>query len=133
MLHIKFSIKQRPLFPAKWRLARPLFLLLIVFLTMTACGSEPRVALKQAIVGKWVNAENYSIEFYADGTGFAPGVEGQMPIPAMDFSYFVTDETHIRITMGDVVGAVLEIKIEGDQMTWLDRNTDTAFVYTRSK
>jgi hypothetical protein len=133
MLCMTFSTKQRTLFLAKWRLARPLFLLLMLFLFMTACASEPGVSLKQAIVGKWVNAENYSIEFYADGTGFAPGVEGQMPIPAMDFSYFVTDETHIRITMGDLVGAVVEIKIEGDQMTWLDRNTDTAFVYTRSK
>lgn len=89
--------------------------------------------LRQAIAGKWVNAQNFTIEFYEDGTGFVPGVDGEVPVPATDFSYVVTDDSHIRITMGDLNGAVVEIKIEGDQMTWIGKDTGVSFIYTRSQ
>ena len=112
---------------------RSLVLALILLLTMTACASQTRESLQQALVGKWINAQNYSIEFYADGTGFVPAVEGDVPIPPTTFSYSVTDGNHVFITMGELKGMNIEVKIEGDQMTWQDQNAGVAFVYTKSK
>lgn len=108
-------------------------LALALILMMTACSSGSSDELRKAIVGKWINEQNYSIEFYDNGTGFIPGVEGEVPIPATDFSYVVTDAGHIQISMGELTDALIEIRIEGDQMTWFNKDTNTAFVYTRSK
>jgi hypothetical protein len=110
-----------------------LLLSLILLITMAACASQSKESLQQAIVGKWINAQNYSIEFYADGTGFVPAVEGDVPVPATNFSYSVTDGTHINITMGEIRGMNVEVKIEGNQMTWQDQNAGISFVYTRGK
>lgn len=112
------------------------FLLLVVVVLLTsACAPSPGNgnALRKAIVGKWVNQQNFTIDFYEDGTGFVPGTDGEVPVPATDFTYVVTDDSHIRLTMGDLNGAIIEIKIEGDQMTWTGKDTGLSFVYTRSK
>ena len=98
---------------------------------MTACISQPKVPPQQAIVGKWVNAGGGSIEFYANGTGFIPGIDGQ--IAPTNFSYAFTDEMHIQLNMGGPTGLVVEIKIDGDQMTWVSKASNTSFVYTRRK
>src|SRR4051812_16423647 len=47
-----------------------------------------RPALATNIVGKWVNSQGGVMSFYADGTGFIPGLEGQTPaIPDTTFTY----------------------------------------------
>ena len=133
MLYMR-NLIDRPL--SLWAHSRKWFSLLLTFvllLAMTACASQTKDSLQQAIVGKWINAQNYSIEFYADGTGFVPAVEGDIPIPATNFSYSVTDGTHVNITMGEIKGMSVEIKIEGNQMTWQDQNAGLSFVYTRGK
>jgi len=133
MLYMR-NLIDRPL--SLWAHSRKWFSLLLTFvllLAMTACASQTKDSLQQAIVGKWINAQNYSIEFYADGTGFVPAVEGDIPIPATNFSYSVTDGTHVNITMGEIKGMSVEIKIEGNQMTWQDQNAGLSFVYTKGK
>jgi hypothetical protein len=115
----------------KFSATRRLFILLMLCLSITACVSQPKVPPKQAIVGKWVNAGGGSIEFYANGTGFIPGIDGQ--ISPSNFSYSFTDDMHIQLEMGGPTAMVVEIKIDGDQMTWRSKTADVAFVYTRSK
>lgn len=110
---------------------RSVFLLWVFILFMAACASQPSVPPRQAIVGKWVNAKGYSISFYANGTGFVPGVDEQ--IPATNFDYAFTDERHIQLTMTGQTPIVVEIKIDGDQMTWSNQTGNVAFVYTRAK
>ncbi len=116
---------------AKWGSVRSFFLLLMLVLPVVACASQPRVPPQQAIVGRWVNAKGYSISFYPNGTGFVPGVDGQ--IPSTNFDYVFTDETHVLMNMAGQLTTVVEIKIDGDQMTWLSQATNVAFVYTRAK
>ncbi len=133
MLYMR-NIINRPLsLRAHSRKRFSLLLSFVLLLTMAACASQTKESLQQAIVGKWINAQNYSIEFYADGTGFVPAVEGDIPIPATNFSYSVTDGTHVNITMGEIKGMSVEIKIEGNQMTWQDQKAGLSFVYTRGK
>ncbi len=112
---------------------RLLFILSPLFITLLACSAQSGTPLREAIIGKWINAQDFTIEFYADGTGFIPGTEGQMPIPAADFNYVVTDESHIRIMFGDLSDAIVAIKIDGDQMTWQNADASVTFVYTRVK
>src|SRR5258708_39745132 len=57
-----------------------------IFLLQLTLFSRP--ALATTIVGKWVNSQGGVMTFYADGTGFIPGFEGQNPaIPATTFTY----------------------------------------------
>src|SRR5258705_5663799 len=100
-----------------------------LILSITACA--PTLTPQQAIVGKWVNAKGYSIEFYADGTGFIPGIDGQ--IPPYKFSYSFKDPTHLELDLAGQPGTAIQIKLDGDQMTWLSQNGDAAFVYQRAK
>lgn len=114
--------------------ALPARLIVLVLLVLTAACSTVSVDdLRREIVGTWRNAQDYTIEFYADGTGFIPGVSGELPIPATDFTYAISDSGNIRISMGDIPDATIEIRIEDDQMTWFNRETDTTFVYMRDK
>lgn len=119
-----------PSLRAVW--ARCLIILALI-LMLTACATVSSEDLRREIVGTWRNAQDYTIEFYADGTGFIPGVDGELPIPATDFTYVITDSGHIRISMGEIPDAAIEIRIEGDQMTWFNRESDTTFVYMRDK
>ncbi len=122
---------------------RYMVILLFLFLGVTACASvEP--SPKQAIIGKWVNSGGGEINFNADGTGFVPGVEGQ--VPPYQFTYGFKDETHLAINIANlptvetaslpIVGQgeiVVEIKIENDKMTWHDGTGKVEFVYLRAK
>jgi hypothetical protein len=89
---------------------------------------------EKAIVGQWVNSQGGVIYFYADKTGFIPGDEGQTPpIPSVRFSYYFQDETHLGIEMDGQSPLVIEIKLEGDKMTWYDHASETEFEYMRAK
>jgi hypothetical protein len=103
-----------------------------IFLLQLTVFSRP--ALATTIVGKWVNSQGGVMTFYADGTGFIPGVEGQTPaIPATTFTYSVPDATHLRLQInGQPI--VIEVKVEGDQLTWVvDYAHNLQNVYTRAK
>jgi hypothetical protein len=103
-----------------------------IFLLQLTVFSRP--ALATTIVGKWVNRQGGVMTFYADGTGFIPGLEGQTPaIPATTFTYSVPDATHLRLLInGQPV--VIEVKVEGDQLTWVvDQAHNLQNVYTRAK
>ncbi len=110
-----------------------LFLGLVAVLGMAACApAEP--SLEKAIVGQWTNPQGGVIHFYADKTGFIPGDEGQTPaIPSVKFSYNLQDETHLGIKMDGQESIVVEIKLEGDTMTWFMPANGVQFVYTRAK
>ncbi len=109
---------------------RYIVVLLILVLVMMACA-PPKLPPEKAIVGKWVNLQGGEINFYADGTGLFPGIEEQ--IPSYQFNYSFEDETHVAISIPGVIDAIVEIKIEGDKMTWHDRASETEFVYMRVK
>lgn len=81
-------------------------------------------------MGKWVNPQEGEIDFYLDGTGFFPGAGEQ--IPSSNFTYSFTDETHIAMNVAGQL-LVVEIKIEGDKMTWLSRANNIEYEYTRAK
>jgi hypothetical protein len=127
----KFRVSVRPSqslrrFPMK----RYIPILLILVLGMVACVPT-KVAPEKAIVGKWVNLQGGEMNFYGDGTGLFPGIEGQ--IPEYQFNYFFKDETHVAINIPGVIEVVVEVKIDGDEMTWYDRSSETEFVYMRAK
>jgi len=105
-------------------------ILVILVLGIVGCAS-PEPPPEEAIVGKWVNPEGGEINFYADGSGLLPGIDGQ--IPAYQFTYSFQDETHVTISIAGVMEIVVEISIEGDKMTWYDRASETEFVYMREK
>ena len=104
-----------------------LIFLAIVMLLLTACTPEKK-SLGDEILGTWVNDSGYSIQFLPGGSGFIPGVEGQ--IPDSTFVYSIIDDSHITI---DLQGQsqTIGIVIEGDQLTWKDSLGDVA--YTRVK
>jgi hypothetical protein len=108
-----------------------LCLLVMIILPVAACASQPSVPPKDAIVGKWVNDKGGSISFYANGTGFVPGIDGQ--IPSTNFSYTFTDPTHIMMNLTGQLSTIIEIRIDGDQMTWSVPTNNVSFVYTRAK
>jgi len=106
---------------------------LVILLGVTACAS-PSLPPQKAIVGQWVNAQGGTIYFYEDNSGFIPGAEGQTPeIPSSKFTYYFKDDTHLGIVMGGESAIVVEIKIEGDKMTWLNRLNGVEYTYTRVK
>jgi hypothetical protein len=91
-----------------------------------------RMALAKAIVGQWVNSRAGVIYFYADKTGYIPGDERQTPpIPSVKFSYYFQDDVHLGIKMDGQNPIVIEIKLEDDKMTWLNRDNNVEYVYTK--
>lgn len=98
-----------------------------LFAVITACNSTP---VREAIIGKWVNDGGGAIEFRADGTGVIPAVGD---IPAYSFNYTFRDESHIELNMVGLTGSIVEIRITGDQMTWINQAENVQFVYTRAK
>jgi hypothetical protein len=110
-----------------------LILGLTISLGLAACApDEP--SPEKAIVGQWVNSRGGTIYFYADKSGFIPGHEGQTPaIPSVDFTYYLTDETHLGIKMHGQDPVVVQIKIEGNRMTWRAPSGGSEYVYTRAK
>jgi len=110
-----------------------LILGLIITLGLAACVPA-EVSPEKAIVGKWMNAQGGTIQFNADKTGFIPGLEeGVEPIPDTPFTYYLQDETHLGIVMAGQSPVVMEIKIEGDKMTWRGQADNTEYVYRRAK
>ena len=118
---------------------RVLILGLMLVLGAAACASGPTPtptppAIEKAIVGKWVNAQGGMIHFYADSTGFIPGLaEAVEPIADSRFTYYFQDRTHLGIVLEGQSAVILEIKIEGDKMTWRGRTGNTEYVYQRAK
>jgi hypothetical protein len=110
-----------------------LMLWLATALGLAACAPE-QPPPEKAIVGQWVNSEGGVIYFYPDKTGFIPGDEGQTPpIPSLGFSYFFQDETHLGIEIDGQSPLVVEIKLKGDRMTWLNQANNVEFTYKRMK
>jgi uncharacterized lipoprotein YehR (DUF1307 family) len=103
---------------------------LILFLSSCSFGGRP---LSEEIVGKWINAEGYEVEFYPDGQGFIPGVEGAIPIPDSPFSYRIEDESKLFLTLSDGTTLELVVTIKGDKMTWASQIAEINFEYTRVK
>jgi hypothetical protein len=110
-----------------------LILGLMTVLGLAACApAQP--SPEKAIVGEWVNSQGGVIYFYTDKTGFIPGDEGQTPpIPSVKFSYDFQDETHLVIKMDEQNPVIIEIKLEGDKMTWFNRDHNVEYVYTKMK
>ncbi|MFN8420104.1 MAG: hypothetical protein U0528_12805 [Anaerolineae bacterium] len=104
-----------------------LIALFVMFTLITACDATP---IKEAIIGKWVNGGGGAIEFRADGTGVIPAVGD---IPAYSFNYTFKDDSHIELNMVGLTGSVVEIRITGDQMTWINQAENVQFVYSRAK
>jgi len=104
--------------------------LVILVLGIVGCVS-PEPPPQKAIVGKWVNLQGGEVNFYPDGSGLLPGIEGQ--IPTYQFTYSFQDETHVTISIPGVMELVVEVNIEGDKMTWYDRASETEFVYIREE
>jgi len=116
-------------------LAIVLVLGLILIFGLAACASSTPTPspIEKAILGEWANSEGGKIYFYADHTGFIPGLEaGVEPIPNTQFTYYLQDETHLGIVLEGQSAVVMEIKIEGDTMTW-GTIDDKEFVYNRVK
>jgi hypothetical protein len=110
-----------------------LILGLATALGLAACAPD-QPPPEEAIVGQWVNPQGGVIYFYADKTGFIPGDEGQTPpIPSLKFSYFFQDEAHLGIEMDGQSPLVIEIKLKGDKMTWLNQANNVEYMYTRVK
>lgn len=103
-----------------------------------ACTPNPTptpipAPIEKAIVGKWVNAQGGAIHFYADKTGFIPGLPwAAEPIPDSRFTYYFPDKTHVGITAEGQPAVVVEIKIESDQMMWRGL-TGREYLYHRAK
>ena len=100
--------------------------------------STPERTPEEAIVGQWVNDQGGAIYFYADGTGLIPAVKGPAEdIPAVAFNYLFNDDNHVRIDMGEQGGEqrviVVEIKLDGDKMTWRNPASNIEYTYNRVK
>jgi hypothetical protein len=103
-----------------------------IVLGLAACGPD-QPSPEEAIVGEWTNPLGGVIHFYAGGSGFIPGDESlNPPIPSLNFTHHLQDETHISINMAGQDPVIIEIKLEGDEMTWIDRANNLEFVYTRA-
>jgi hypothetical protein len=90
--------------------------------------------IEKAIVGQWVNAQGGVIHFYADNTGFIPGLaEAVEPIPDSRFTYYFQDKTHLGIVLEGQSAVIMEIKIEDDKMIWRGRTNNAEFVYQRAR
>ena len=122
-------------FPEAFKFAALGLLILGLMITLGLAACAPaKVPPEKAIVGKWMNAQGGTIQFNADKTGFIPGLEeGVEPIPDTPFTYYLQDETHLGIVMEGQSPVVMEIKIEGDKMTWFSRGDNSEHVYARVK
>jgi hypothetical protein len=102
-------------------------LLLLVALFLFGCSAS-KPSLEKAIIGTWVDASGYEIQFFSGGKGFIPGVPDK--IPDSDFIYSIVDENHITLDIQETK-QTLEIRIEGDTLTWKDDLGEV--IYKRTK
>ena len=114
-------------------LIAPLLVQLILILGIAACAPA-RISPEKAIVGKWVNAQGGEVYFYEDKTGFIPGLAGAAEqIPDVRFTYYFQDKTHLAIVVEGQPAIIVEIKLEGDKLTWITQSGSNEYVYTRVK
>ncbi len=106
---------------------RIIFALSIALFLLTSC-SEQKKTLTDEILGTWKNTSGFTIQFNSGGTGFIPGVAGE--IPDSSFTYTVVDESHIQMNFQGQVFTI-EITINDDQLTWKDNLGEVS--YTRVK
>ena len=119
--------------PARPGLIAALRVLLILSLGITACVPA-EVSPEKAIVGKWVNDQGGEIYFYADKTGFIPGLAGATEqIPDVKFTYYFQDMAHLAIVLDGQPAIVVKIKLDGDKLTWVTQHDNLEYVYTRAK
>jgi hypothetical protein len=104
----------------------------IVILLVSGCSLWAR-PLDEQIVGTWINAEGYTVEFYPNGQGFIPGEEGDFPIPDAPFSYRIEDGSTLFLSLMDGTTLELELTIQDDRMTWASQIAEFDFEYTRVK
>ena len=104
----------------------------VLILLLSACSSWKR-PLGEEIVGTWINAEGYEVEFYAGGQGFIPGVKGEIPIPDTPFSYSIEGGSKLFLVLPDGTTLELQVTIEGDKMSWDSAQDGITFEYTRVK
>lgn len=116
---------------ARWKAMGLIVALLVFAATLVSCATEAPPIPTKEIVGKWVNEGGGWIEFYANGTGYVPGVEGE--IAATSFSYSFTDYAHMMITISGQLSTMVEIRVQGDKMTWASQTNNVKFEYTRAK
>ena len=102
--------------------------LVMVVLVLGVAWVLATPAPQNAVVGRWTNSHGGTIDFFADGTGFVPGVTGV--ISDTNFAYSFPDTQHVSIEIG---GQALRvgIKVDGDTMTWSNSLNSTVDVYTR--
>ena len=101
-----------------------------IILMLSACSLWTR-PLSEEIVGTWVNEEGYKVEFYPDGQGFIPGLEGDIPIPDSPFTYRIEGASTLFLTLTDGTTLELQVTIQEDRMTWISQIADFDFEYTR--
>lgn len=120
--------------PVALLLAFPGYVILVLALLLgiSACTTA-NVPLEKAIIGKWVNHQGGEIEFFADGTGFIPGLGGDDNVPDTKFTYVFPDDTHLSLLLTGQRAILIEIEIEGDRMTWRDSESNVEFEYRRAK
>jgi hypothetical protein len=104
----------------------------IVSLLVSGCSlwTPP---LDEQIVGTWVNEEGYEVEFYPNGQGFIPGLEGDFPIPDAPFSWRIEGGPKLYLTLSDGTTLELELTIQDDRMIWASQIAGFDFEYTRVK
>jgi len=103
------------------------FTIMIALFLLTSC-SQPKNTLAEEIIGTWENTSGFTIQFNSGGTGFIPGVAGE--IPDSSFSYTLVDESHIQMNFQGQLFTI-EITINDDQLTWKDNLGEVS--YTRVK
>jgi hypothetical protein len=124
--HVPASTVKRQF--AKRRLVSLGLVVVVVMLILAVAWFLATPAPQKAVVGRWTNSHGGTVDFYANGKGFIPGVSGV--ISDTNFSYTFPDSQHVSIDMSGQALTV-GIKIAGDKMTWSNGLNNTVDVYTR--
>jgi hypothetical protein len=123
--------KQVPASTGKRQLPKRRLVVLVLVMVVLILGIAWVLATptpQKAVVGRWTNAHGGTVDFYANGMGFIPGVSGV--ISDTSFSYTFPDNQHVAINLSGQALTV-GIKIDGDKMTWSNSLNSTVDVYTR--
>jgi hypothetical protein len=104
-----------------------IFALILLAFSLAACAPA-RPSLESNLLGTWQDSKGFQIEFRTGGTGFIPGVAGQ--IPDSNFTYQIVDEQHIRM-VAQGMQVTIEMIVDGDKLTWKDALGEVQ--YTRIK
>jgi hypothetical protein len=88
-----------------------LFLALAIVLALFAFAAKP----EEAILGKWIDSEGDTWEFFRDGTGTMTRKGSPWGAP---FKYTFGESNRMKVDMGLGVVFVVKVAIRGDEMTW---------------